>query len=472
MTAVWPFLVSPGRRLGLRAVLAPDFLARERRTDVLTAALRDSDPEDTSVQTRVVRQPDGSRLAVAFRRRPLTSDATVRVYSPKHRRLRYTLTGHTGRVVSCDFSPDGGQLLTTAWDHTARLWRLGGDEPVKLAGHKGWLGGGVIAPDGRGAYTTSWDGTVRRWDLATGAEVQRVPVGVALVSPCAIDPAGTVLAVGGADHRVHVVDLRTGTLRGRLTGHTDRVTQCAIAPDGRTLASASWDGTVRVWDLVTGSAADRLAGHDGWVTGCAFGPHGEWIASTGWDGTARVWGDSAEPAGRVVAEWSDPAPGCAVHPRGGWLAVPGRSLRIAALPDGAPVRSIAGPPGRVEAVAVSPDGRLVATTSADDGPDGANPVRDGFGRPITLVEGFAGAIPEDPRALDWERLHARCADALGHLLAAEPTGLLLESRPEPPALARRARPHPSPRTVPLRSLPASMAGWWSSRRATSRRVRS
>ncbi|WP_433055006.1 WD40 repeat domain-containing protein [Dactylosporangium sp. CS-033363] len=461
MSAVWPFLISPGRKLGLRVVLAPDFLSG--RTDVLTAALRDTDPDDTSIQTRTVRQSDGSKLAVAFRRRPLTSDATIRVYSPSRNRLRQTLTGHTGRVVTAAFSPDGGRLLTTSWDHTARLWKLGREEPVKLAGHKGWLSGGVFAPDGRGAYTTSWDGTVRRWDLPAGAEASRLELGVPLVSPCAIDLAGTVLAVGGADHRIHVVDLRSGALRGRLTGHTDRITQCAIAPDGHTLATSSWDGTVRVWDLATGAALDNLSGHEGWVTGCAFGPRGEWIASSGWDGTVRIWGDSNAPAGRIVMSRPDPFSGCVVHPRGGWLAAPGGRVRIAGLPRGEPVRTLAGPPAR--RVAVSPDGKLLALTSVDDGPDAAYPVRDGFGRTITMVEGFVGAIRDQP--LDWERLHARCSDALGQLLASEPAGVLLESRPEPPASRLRAPRQPP--DMPAHLVPPSMFGWWDTYRVSSRR---
>lgn len=34
------------------------------------------------------------------------------------------MRGHTGRVVSVDFTPDSGQLVSASWDASARLWDL------------------------------------------------------------------------------------------------------------------------------------------------------------------------------------------------------------------------------------------------------------------------------------------------------------------------------------------------------------
>jgi WD40 repeat protein len=43
--------------------------------------------------------------------------------------------GHTGAITSAVFAPDGGRILTTSWDNTARLWDRDGKPLTILQGH-------------------------------------------------------------------------------------------------------------------------------------------------------------------------------------------------------------------------------------------------------------------------------------------------------------------------------------------------
>ena len=60
--------------------------------------------------------PDGTRLATA------SSDGTSKIWDTGSGTLLFTLSGHSGSVLSLAFSPDGEQLATAGTDKTVRFW--------------------------------------------------------------------------------------------------------------------------------------------------------------------------------------------------------------------------------------------------------------------------------------------------------------------------------------------------------------
>jgi WD40 repeat protein len=62
--------------------------------------------------------PDGSRIVT-----PLEDDSrTAAVWDTTSGEQVTTLTGHTDRVLSAAFSPDGATIVTTSGDYSIRLW--------------------------------------------------------------------------------------------------------------------------------------------------------------------------------------------------------------------------------------------------------------------------------------------------------------------------------------------------------------
>ncbi|GMG17252.1 unnamed protein product [Aspergillus oryzae] len=202
-----------------------------------------------------------------------------------------TLEGHSGRVDSVVFSPDGRTLASGSYDSTVKLWdTTTGTERQTLKGHSGRVDSVAFSPDGRTLASGSNDNTVKLWDTTTGTERQTLKGHSQWVNSVVFSPDGRTLASGSNDNTVKLWDTTTGTERQTLKGHSDWVKSVAFSPDGRTLASGSYDSTVKLWDTTTGTERQTLKGHSQWVNSVVFSPDGRTLASgSSYDCTVKLW---------------------------------------------------------------------------------------------------------------------------------------------------------------------------------------
>ncbi|MEH1900734.1 MAG: ribosome assembly protein 4, partial [Nostoc sp.] len=141
---------------------------------------------------------------------------------------RNQLKGHTSRVNSASFSPDGKRILTASADNTARVWDISGKLIAELKGHTGPINSASFSPDGKRILTASADNTARVWDISS-------------------------------------------KLIAELKGHTSYVNSASFSPDGKHILTASADNTARVWDI-SGKLIAELKGHTQSVNSASFSP--------------------------------------------------------------------------------------------------------------------------------------------------------------------------------------------------------
>ena len=311
--------------------------------------------------------PDGRTLASGSE-----GDAgEVVLWDVATRKPRARLEGHRWCILDIAFSPDGKRLATAGGDYNGKrkvgvikLWEsAAGREVATLTGHTRGVASVAFAPDGRTLASGGFDGTARLWDARTGQERACVKLATH-VHGVAFSPDGKLLATTTGSC-VNLRDPATLEVQATLRPPEKRsVFSAGFSPDGRILAAAGTSTGVRLWDVKTGQEWGLLRGHTHWVWSVAFAPDGKILASGSRDGTARIW-DLADASQAECAEVDAPWRGrgkFAFSPDGKTLAIPGhdgaiRLWDMLARQERARLTAGAGP---INAVAFSPDGKTLA----------------------------------------------------------------------------------------------------------------
>ena len=263
--------------------------------------------------------------------------------------VRHRLEGHTGAVVSADFSADGTLAVSTSVDGTMRIWSTEtgetiqtiapsndvvftsasfnpdttlivagatdsiiylfdvetGAETQQIQGHLDTIMSVSFNVDGTQIISGGLDRTIRLWDTETGEELQRLEGHIGVVLDVAISNDG-LYAVSSSgdefftgtnddamDRTVRIWDLRTGEITNVLQPPAGYIRTVAISPDSNFVLSGTWTdstgGVLTLWNIRTGRERRSFYGHTNIITGVGFSPDSQTLYSTSWDRTLRVW---------------------------------------------------------------------------------------------------------------------------------------------------------------------------------------
>jgi WD40 repeat protein len=127
---------------------------------------------------------------------------TIGLWDIESGRLLRTLAGHTKRLCSVRFSPDGKTLLSSSFDNTVRLWDVAEGKLSKtFEGHSDRVESAAFTMDGKRVLSVGNQNNpiVIMWDIATGAILHQTnPLGAGLLDVVTL-PAGHHCLTSGKD---------------------------------------------------------------------------------------------------------------------------------------------------------------------------------------------------------------------------------------------------------------------------------
>ena len=156
----------------------------------------------------------------------------MRVWDAKSGNQLRELHGHTDRVTSVSFSPDGNQIVSGSDDRSVRVW-----------------------------------------DAKSGKELQGHTGRVASVS---FSPGGNQVVSGSYARSVRVCDAKSGERMRELHRDTNSVRYASFSPDGD---QASSNRSLRVWDNLNPDAS-WIVNQDGWILSSTLSERLAWVPST------------------------------------------------------------------------------------------------------------------------------------------------------------------------------------------------
>lgn len=229
------------------------------------------------------------------------------VWQPGARRH---LIGSNSNVWSAVYSPDGQYIVSggglSPEDFSMILWDAStGAELGRFEGHTDRVYTVAFSPDGTKVASGSQDSGVIIWDFASRSIIHELGTGNnpghdVDVWNVKFTPDGTQLVSGDSSGRIIVWDVATGEIVNDFRGiHTAHVEDMDFSEDGRLVLTGSVDANVVVWELATGEVLERFVA-DSYVLGVRFLEGEQSAVSADYSGKAIFWNFEDDSRSRVI----------------------------------------------------------------------------------------------------------------------------------------------------------------------------
>ena len=227
----------------------------------------------------------------------------IRLWDTHTGKIKTTLEGHTQRVTSVAFTPDGKMLAGGELDGVIRLWNINTGKHRKIRTPHKSVSEVMFSPDGRILVSSRRENRqkdIRLWDVATGEFKARLEDTTG-TNNIVFNSDGTIL-YGASRNELRLWDPDTGKITMRL-GISSYRPLSVFSPDGQTIATAGRnDYTVQLWNLQNGQLKNALVGDPKYVKGIMISDGVPKFLNFA---TRRVASIAFSPDGRTLAVASD-----------------------------------------------------------------------------------------------------------------------------------------------------------------------
>jgi WD40 repeat protein len=214
--------------------------------------------------------------------------------------------GHTGRILTFEFSPDGKLLAYSDSSGVVVLWDIDAAKELekRLVDDAAPITKLAFTPNGKLLVVGNSTGNIRVWDLETYLPVGQPLVQKSGVVSLAVNQKGDMMASSDEAGKIYIWNLETYQLLTELSSREIfRVLGLAFSPDGKTFAAAGEGVNIVLWDLDSFTQIGLpLSKHQDYIHYLTFSHDGKTLASSSEDGTIILWSmDNYQPIGQPLS---------------------------------------------------------------------------------------------------------------------------------------------------------------------------
>ncbi|KAM3874893.1 autophagy-related protein 16-1 [Diretmus argenteus] len=222
-----------------------------------------------------------------------SNDFASRIWTVDDYRLRHTLTGHSGKVLSARFLLDNARIVSGSYDRTLKLWDLRSKVCMKTV-FAGSSCNDIVCTE-QCVMSGHFDKKVRFWDIRAESIVGELEL-LGRVTSLDLNHDRTELLTCSRDDLIKIIDLRTNAVKQTFSAQGFKCgadwTRVTFSPDGCYVAGGSADGALYIWNVLTGKVDRTLDKHHGSaVNSVSWSPSGAFVVSVEKGSKAVLWSD-------------------------------------------------------------------------------------------------------------------------------------------------------------------------------------
>ncbi|XP_073481909.1 autophagy-related protein 16-1 isoform X1 [Aquarana catesbeiana] len=222
-----------------------------------------------------------------------SNDFASRIWTVDDYRLRHTLTGHSGKVLSAKFLLDNARIVSGSHDRTLKLWDLRNKVCIKTV-FAGSSCNDIVCTE-QCVMSGHFDKKIRFWDIRTESIVRELEL-QGRITALDLNPERTELLSCSRDDLIKIVDLRANAVRQTFSAQGFKCgsdwTRAIFSPDGSYVAAGSAEGTLYFWNVITGKV-EKILGkhHSSSINAVAWSPSGTYVVSVDKGSKGVLWSD-------------------------------------------------------------------------------------------------------------------------------------------------------------------------------------
>ncbi|CAI5775302.1 autophagy-related protein 16-1 isoform X2 [Podarcis lilfordi] len=222
-----------------------------------------------------------------------SNDFASRIWTVDDHRLRHTLTGHSGKVLSAKFLLDNARIVSGSHDRTLKLWDLRSKVCIKTV-FAGSSCNDLVCTE-QCVMSGHFDKKIRFWDIRTECVVREMEL-LGRITALDLNPERTELLTCSRDDLLKIIDLRVSAVKQTFSAQGFKCgsdwNRAVFSPDGNYVAAGSADGSLYIWNVLTGKVERVLSKHhSNSINAVAWSPSGAHVVSVDKGNKAVLWSE-------------------------------------------------------------------------------------------------------------------------------------------------------------------------------------